>query len=131
MLRLWEPRAAPLVPERELLFEREALVRRRVDGDDFERDEPPDDRDEPLRDEPPLEREDPLALVFEPEPLDAPLFLCPAPEAALLLAITHPSDRETFLRIRTRAIYAITRFAGVSALARSGPSRCASDRPAA
>jgi hypothetical protein len=94
LLRLWEPRVAPLAPERELLFEREALLRLRADGDDFERDDPPDERDEPLRDEPPLERADPLALVFEPEPFDEPRLLCPPREAALLLAITHPSNRE-------------------------------------
>jgi hypothetical protein len=90
LLRLWERRAAPLAFERELLFEREALLRLRVDAADFERDEPPEERDEPLRDGPPLEREDPLAVVFEPEPFDGLLLLRPLPEAALPLAISHP-----------------------------------------
>jgi hypothetical protein len=38
--------------------EREALLRARVEADDFERDEPPEERDEPLPDPPLAERED-------------------------------------------------------------------------
>jgi hypothetical protein len=99
---------APLASEREPFFEREALLRLRADGDDFERDEPPEERDDPLRAEPPLEREDSLAFVFEPEPLDERRLFCPPREAALLLAITHPSDREILLRIRYPRRTAIT-----------------------
>ena len=117
MLRLWEPRVPPLAPERELLFEREALPRLRADGDDFERAEPPEERDDPLRAGLPFEREDPLALVFDPEPLDELRLFCPPREAALLLAITHPSDREIFLRIRYPRRTAITPILGVSGVA--------------
>ena len=65
----------------------EALLRLRVDADDFERDDPPEERDEPLRDPPLAERVDPLALVFEREPLDELLLLCPFREPDLLVAI--------------------------------------------
>ena len=103
-------RLALLPREREeALLEREALRRGRADGDDFDRDEPPEEREEPLLDrealrrapaaddfdredapedrEEPLRdaalalREDPLALVFEFELLDEPLWLCPLREA--------------------------------------------------
>jgi len=52
------------------LLEREALARARVEADDFERDEPSVDRDEPVREAPFDEREAPLAFVFECEPSD-------------------------------------------------------------
>jgi hypothetical protein len=68
-------------------LEREALARARVDADDFERDEPPEERDEPLPDPPLAEREDLFAVVFEREPLDELLLLCPLREADLLAAI--------------------------------------------
>ena len=74
----------------EPLLAREALLRLRVEADDFERDEPPDERDErgdPLRDAALPERADPLAFVFEPAPFDALLLLCPLREADLLVAI--------------------------------------------
>jgi hypothetical protein len=99
LLRLWERRFAPLPLEpAEPLLEREALLRLRVDAllrlrveaDDFERDEPPGERDEPLRLVAPPERDDPLALGFEREPSDELLFLCPPRDADLLLAIPHP-----------------------------------------
>ena len=84
-------RCPPVLLEREEpLLEREALLRPRVDADVFERDDPPEERDEPLRDEPLAVREDPLAFVFEPEPFDELLLLCPLREADLLLAIPHP-----------------------------------------
>ena len=70
-----------------LEVEREALLRARVEADDFERDEPPEERDAPLPDPPLPEREDRLAFVFEPEPFDAELLLCPLREADLLVAI--------------------------------------------
>jgi hypothetical protein len=91
LLRLWGPRFAPIPLEREEpLLGREALLRRRVDADDFEPDEPPEERDEPLLDALPPEREDPLARFFEPEPFDEPLLLCSLREADLLVAILTP-----------------------------------------
>jgi hypothetical protein len=56
------------------------------DAEDFERDEPPEERDDALRDVPLAKREDPLAVACEPEPFDL-LLLCPLREADLLLAI--------------------------------------------
>jgi hypothetical protein len=56
------------------------------DAEDFERDEPPEERDDALRDVPLAEREDPLAVAREPEPFDL-LLLCPLREPDLLLAI--------------------------------------------
>jgi hypothetical protein len=98
LLRLWGPRFPLLPAEREEpLLEREALLRLRVDADDFERDGPPDDREEPLRDAPPPERDDPLALVLAPEPFEELLLPCRLREADLLLAIPHPSLIETSL----------------------------------
>ena len=67
------------------VFERDALLRARVEADDFERDEPLPD--EPLPDPPLAEREDLFALVFEREPLDELLLACPLREADLLAAI--------------------------------------------
>jgi hypothetical protein len=58
------------------------------DAEDFERDEPPEERDDALRDVPLAERDDPLAVACEPEPFDL-LLLCPLREADLLLAIPH------------------------------------------
>ena len=94
---LAEPRLAPLPLDREEpLRERELLLRARVDADDFERDEPPEERDEPLRAPPLAERDEPPVLVldaglfepevFEPELLDA-LLPCPLREVDLLVAI--------------------------------------------
>jgi hypothetical protein len=77
--------------------EREAVPRDRVDADDFERDEPPEARDEPLRD-PLAEREDPLAFGFEREPLDELPLLCPLRGADLLAAIRDiPLIQDSFL----------------------------------
>ena len=45
------------------------------------------EREEPLRDAALRGREDPLALVFDPEPFDELLLLCPLREADLLAAI--------------------------------------------
>jgi hypothetical protein len=67
--------------------EREALLRARVEAADFERDEPPEERDAPLPDPPLPEREDRLAFAFEAEPLDVLLLLCLLAEADLLVAI--------------------------------------------
>lgn len=86
LLRLWEPRF-PL--------EREALLRDRVDADDFERAEAPEERDEPPRDPPLAEREDPLGFAFVREPLDELLLLCPLREADLLAAIRDTPLTET------------------------------------
>ena len=69
------------------VVEREALLRARVEADDFERDEPPEERDAPLPDPPLPEREDRLAFVFEPEPLDLLPLPCLLGEADLLVAI--------------------------------------------
>lgn len=78
LLRLWELRF-PL--------ERAALLRDRVDADDFERAEAPEERDEPPRDPPLAEREDLLGFAFVREPLDELVLLCPLREADLLAAI--------------------------------------------
>jgi hypothetical protein len=96
LLWLWAPRVAPFAREREPLVGREALRRLCVDGDDFDREEPPEERGERLRDEPRREREDPLASVFEPEPFDELLLRCPLLEAALPLAIPHRLSIEIF-----------------------------------
>lgn len=82
------------------VLEREALLRARVDADDFERDEPPEERDEPLPDPPLAEREDLLAFVFEREPLDELLLLCPLREADLLVAIRDTSRSRTRFLLR-------------------------------
>ena len=80
-------REEPLLERDEALPEREALLRPRVDAEVFVRDDPPEERDEPLRDAP-LAREEPLlAFVFDAERLDELLLLCPLREAGLLLAI--------------------------------------------
>lgn len=64
--------------------ERDALLRARVDADDCEREEPPDERDGPLLPDLPLaERE-----------LDELLLLCPLREADLLAAIRDTSQIE-------------------------------------
>jgi len=80
------PRALELLRLCGLRFgaERDALLRARVDADDFERDEPPDERDVPPLPDPPLaERE-----------LDELLLLCPLREADLLAAIRDTSPIE-------------------------------------
>lgn len=80
------PRALELLRLCGLRFaaERDTLLRARVDADDFERDEPPDERDVPLLPDPPLaERE-----------LDELLLLCPLREADLLAAILDTSPIE-------------------------------------
>jgi hypothetical protein len=74
--------------------EREALLRARVEAADFERDEPPEERDAPLPDPPLPEREERLALAFEAEPLDVLLLLCLLAEADLLVAIRDTSPIE-------------------------------------
>lgn len=83
----WLGLPPPVLGRDEPLRERDALLRRRVDADVFERDEPPEERDEPLRDEPLAVREVPLAFVFEPELFDELLLLGLLREADLLLAI--------------------------------------------
>ena len=114
-LAFWLELRLELPPPRELellrlcglrfAFEREALLRARVDAEDFERDEPPEERDDPLRDEPLAVREDPLALLFEPEPFEEPLLLCRLRDADLLLAIPDPSlsSRTSWLPALLRA----------------------------
>jgi hypothetical protein len=95
-----------LAREGEPLLERDAVLRLRVAGDAFERDEAPEERDEPPeeRDEPPEERDDPLALAFEPDRLDELLLRCVLREAALP-AISHPRSIETFFFDRVPIAY--------------------------
>ena len=78
LLRVWGLRFA---------VEREELLRARVEAADFERDEPPEERDVPLPDPPLPEREDRFAWAFEAEPLDVLRLLCLLAEADLLVAI--------------------------------------------
>jgi hypothetical protein len=83
------PRREPPALGRDSVREPEAPLRRREDGDDFERAAPPDDREESLRDVEPPERDGALASALELEPVDELPLLCLLPDAALL-AITHP-----------------------------------------
>ena len=78
--------------------EREAPLRARVEAADFERDEPPEERDAPLPDPLLPEREDRLALAFEADPLDVLLLVCLLAEADLLVAIrdTLPNREHVF-----------------------------------
>lgn len=87
-------------------------ARRRVDAADLER------ADLEAPEELLSDREDPLALVFEPELLDAPLLLCPPRAPDSLLAI--PDSLFQFGEIPLQPTYlaqqigAITRCAGSS-----------------
>jgi hypothetical protein len=92
LLPLCRPRAPLLAFPREAVLEREAPLRRREDGVDFERAAPPEERDESLPDAPPPEREDALPLALELELFEEVPLPCLLPEATLLLAITHPSQ---------------------------------------
>jgi hypothetical protein len=58
------------------------------DAEDFERDEPPEEREASPRDVPLAEREVLLAVACEPEPFDL-LLICPLREADLPVAIPH------------------------------------------
>lgn len=99
------PRAPPLPLLREPVLEREEALPRRDDADDLERAMLPGERDEPLRDVPPPERAEAFPLTLEAEPFDERPLLCLLPEAALLLAITHPSsvDSNPFKSLATRS----------------------------
>ncbi len=71
------------------------LLRLRVAAADFVRDEPPEERDDPLRDERAFEPVDPVVLAFDCEPFDELLLVCLPREAVLLLlAIRDPSPIE-------------------------------------
>jgi hypothetical protein len=71
------------------------LLRLRVAAADFVRDEPPEERDDPLRDERAFEPVDPVGLAFDCDPFDEVLLFCLLREAALLLlAIRDPSPIE-------------------------------------
>jgi hypothetical protein len=72
----------------ELLVARDAELRLRADGDDFEREELAEARDEPLR----------LPCAFAPEPFDELVLLRALREVVLLLAIRHPSSSRRSLR---------------------------------
>ena len=104
LLRLGEERFAALRLVRvapEPLLAREALLRLRAEAAGFEREAPPEARDEPLRAVRPPEREllalgpepDPFALAFEPEPFDELRLPRELRDAGLLLAISHPFRR--------------------------------------
>jgi hypothetical protein len=88
LARLWGlrfEREEPVERE-EPLLEREAVLRPRVEADDFE-------------------REDPLALVFEPEAFDELLLLCPLREVDLLLAILAPPSIENIRFLLARGTH--------------------------
>lgn len=92
LLRVWGLRFA---------VAREALLRARVEAADFEREEPPEERDVPLPDPPLPERADRFALALEVEPLDVLLLLCLLAEADLLVAIRDTPPLETSVSPRS------------------------------
>jgi hypothetical protein len=95
------------------------------DGEDFESDEPPEERDDALRDASLAEREDRLAAACEPEPFDL-LLLCPLRDADLLLAIPDALfGRRTSFRGSVPALYAHNRNLRVS---REPPTGCSQFR---